>query len=276
MSTIAVLITCHNRKEKTITCLQALYAQEGLGSKFDLEVFLVDDGSTDGTSAAIRMQFPEVNIIQGDGNLYWNRGMHLAWDTAAKFNTYNYYLWLNDDTFLYPNAVALLLSSNFQDAIICGSTACPQTGKLTYGGRNLRENNNLSPTRYFQECDYFNGNCVLIPNTVFEKIGNLDLTFHHALGDFDYGLRAKKIGIKAFITPGFIGMCEPHKALPKWCSPSETMVNRFKQLYSPASGCNPLEFFSFDKRHFGLSSALVHFFSINLRAIYPKLWKPNS
>jgi GT2 family glycosyltransferase len=276
MITIAVLITCHNRKDKTLACLEALYAQERLGLDFNVEVFLVDDGSSDGTSEAIRIQFPEVNIIQGDGNLYWNRGMHLAWETAAKTKNYDYYLWLNDDTFLYPSAISVLLPDNLNNVIICGSTACPQTGKLTYGGRKLKEINRIPPTHDFQVCDYFNGNCVLIPRAIFEQVGNLDLNFHHALGDFDYGLRARKLGFKAYITPHFIGTCESHRILPKWCSPSEPIFNRFKQLYSPASGCRPPEYFLFDSKHFGFISAILHFFSIHLRALYPKLWKQTS
>jgi hypothetical protein len=28
----------------------------------------------------------EVHVIEGSGNLYWNRGMHLAWSEAVKSN----------------------------------------------------------------------------------------------------------------------------------------------------------------------------------------------
>ena len=82
--TIAVLLTCHNRKDKTLLCLKALYDQEGLNSDYLIEVFLVDDASTDGTAAAIKDKFPLVNIIQGNGYLFWNQGMRLAWKTATK------------------------------------------------------------------------------------------------------------------------------------------------------------------------------------------------
>jgi GT2 family glycosyltransferase len=89
---IAVLLTCHNRKDKTVQCITALYSQSGLGKFFIIEVFLVDDASTDGTAEAINSQFQEVNIIQGNGNLFWNRGMHFAWQTAATTKDYDYYL----------------------------------------------------------------------------------------------------------------------------------------------------------------------------------------
>ncbi len=63
---IAVLLTCHNRRAETLRCLEALLAQDAGAS---LRVFLVDDGSTDGTGEAVRVSFPQVNVVQGDGSL---------------------------------------------------------------------------------------------------------------------------------------------------------------------------------------------------------------
>ncbi len=104
---IATIITCYNRKEKTLTCLTDLMNQDVI-SDIDLNVYLVDDGSTDGTGDAVKQNFPHVNILQGDGTLYWNGGMRFAFSEAMK-NDYDYYLWLNDDTFLYSDAIKLLL-----------------------------------------------------------------------------------------------------------------------------------------------------------------------
>ena len=80
---IAVLITCHNRKAKTVACLHALFAND-LPKDYSLEIFLVDDGSTDGTEQAVRGRYPKVNIIKGDGNLYWNGGMRVAFADAIE------------------------------------------------------------------------------------------------------------------------------------------------------------------------------------------------
>ena len=80
---IAVLLACHNRKDKTISCLNSLF-NANLFLNYSLEVYLVDDCSTDGTSEAVTNFFPNVNIIRGNGNLYWNQGMRLAWKTSVK------------------------------------------------------------------------------------------------------------------------------------------------------------------------------------------------
>jgi GT2 family glycosyltransferase len=265
---IAVLLTCHNRKDKTMECLLKLYQQQGLNIDFNIEVFLVDDGSSDGTTDAVKTKLPLVNIIQGNGDLYWNRGMHLAWKTAAATNVFHYYLWLNDDTFLYNEAIRTLLNTTFENSIICGSTRSQQNTTVTYGGYLRKPDRIIKPNGEFQSCDYINGNCVLISKKIFDLVGNLDPIFQHALGDFDYGLRAKKKGVNLFVAPNFVGLCESHTEEPKWMSPFISLSNRIRNLYSASSGCNPHEFFIFDRRHNGLPAACFHYFTIHLRSIF--------
>lgn len=271
--TIAVLLTCHNRRDKTLHCLQTLYDQEGLDGDYSLDVFLVDDGSTDGTALAIKSQYPKVTIILGDGNLYWNRGMHKAWETAAKTKDYDYYLWLNDDTFLSKEAIPSLLQKTFAKAIVCGTTLSIQDKKITYGGFRKNPDRLLMPNGEFQECDYCNGNCVLISREVFRIVGNLDPVFHHAVGDFDYSLRARKLGISLYVAPIFIGYCESHTEVPKWRSPLLSLRARMENLYSATSGCYPPEFFVYDRRHKGIIKACFHYFTIHLRVFVPQIWK---
>ena len=271
--TIAVLITCHNRRDKTIQCLTALLAQIGINESYTIEVFLVDDASTDGTGEAIKKQFSEVNIIQGNGNLFWNRGMHLAWKTAEDSKEFDYYLWLNDDTFLGKNALEILFQKKKTNAIVCGTTKSQLDQKATYGGYSNKLRKLIVPNGDYQKSDYCNGNCVLIPKVVFNTIGNLDPIFHHAVGDFDYSLRARKMDVEIYVAPEYVGTCESHAFVPKWRSPSEPLQKRLKYLYSASSGCYPTEFFVFENRHNGLLLAFFHYLTTHLRAIFPQLWK---
>jgi GT2 family glycosyltransferase len=218
-SNLAVLLTCYNRKQKTLACLAAL-SKQALPETIELCIYLVDDGSTDGTAEAVLQAHPEVKILQGDGSLFWTGGMQLAF-AEAMCNNHDFYLWLNDDTDLYPTALQRLLKTFEQltaeqahlRAIVVGSTQDPENGEFTYGG--VRQVNWLHPCKFSekkptnqpQPCDTMNGNCVLIPHEVAELVGGLDVTFRHYAADYDYGLRARRKGCTVWIAPGFIGTC---------------------------------------------------------------------
>ena len=269
----AVLITCHNRREKTIACLDALFKSK-LNPQFLFEVFLVNDGSTDGTDVLVKKQFASVNIINGDGQLFWNRGMLLAWETAVKVGNFDFFLWLNDDTIIFNNALNLMMSQALiweKKRIIVGTTCSEQNGKFTYGGYKFY-NDELIPNGTWQDCDFFNGNITLIPNFIFQKVGFLDKRFSHALGDFDYGMRARKIGYIHLSSPEYLGFCERHEKAPLWRDASLPVKKRFKHLYSPL-GKNPVEAFISDHRHHGIINAIYHFITLHIRVLVPWLWE---
>ena len=271
MNRIAVLITCHNRSEKTMACLHSLF-QCRLPGDFVLDVFLVDDGSTDGTAKLVTDRFPKVIIIHGDGNLYWNRGMHLAWSYASK-QKYNFYLWLNDDTFLNENALTIILNdskSKNNQSIICGICQSKLTSEISYGGYEKSTHKIINPNGQPQQCYFFNGNIVLIPQIIFEAIGNLDPFFQHGFGDFDYGLRAIKKNISSWVTSEIIGFCDDNK-ISKWSNPRYPFFSRLMNFYTPL-GMPPFQHFVYAKRHWGLFKATKDLFSQHLRVIYPSFW----
>lgn len=275
MIKIAVLLTCYNRKENTISCLKSLYNAIVLtNSEVKFDIFLVDDGSTDGTSDEVHAYYTEINVIQGTGDLYWNRGMNLAWQTAAE-NNYDFYLWLNNDVDLFPNSINIILNDSElrkNKSIITG--ACrSKDGRVTYSGfNNLKEKKKIVPFGMPIPCDYFNGNVVLVPSIVFEQIGYLNPIFHHAQGDFEYGLRAKKNGIYSFVSSAFAGICESHSELPQWCNPDLSFKKRWENFNSPLGG-RPKSTFIFQRIYFGWVTAFFHYFTIHLRLLFPKIWK---
>src|SRR6476620_8947755 len=97
---VAVIMTVHNRREKTLACLRSVAASRS--PSVDYQVFIVDDGSTDGTSQAVQTEFPAASVIGADGDLYWAAGMALA-ESAAREHAWDVLLWLNDDVELIPD-----------------------------------------------------------------------------------------------------------------------------------------------------------------------------
>ncbi|WP_282148872.1 glycosyltransferase family 2 protein [Algibacter lectus] len=270
---IAVLLTCYNRKAKTLQCLQSFYKtlkdEEAL-----FDIYLVDDGSTDGTSEEITKKFPNVNIIKGNGELYWNRGMLLAWETAKKTKDYDFYLWLNDDVIIKKQGLNTLIKdyATTPNSIICGAMQSQKSQQISYGGKD-KNGNLIIPKSPNRTCTFINGNMVLVPKSIFDAVGLLDPIFPHAIGDYDYGLRAIKKGFKCFASSKYTGYCESNPTLPKWCLPQVKLKNRIKSLYSPLGNSHPYYYFIYEHRHFGLGIALKHYITIHLRLVFPKLWK---
>jgi len=251
---VAVLITCHNRREKTLSCLESLFAQSGVGD-IDLSVWLVDDGSEDGTAAAVRRLFPTVRMIAGNGDLFWCGGMRVAWAQAARERPAAY-LWLNDDVRLYPGALGVLRASALAqpDAILIGSCACGRTGLLSYGGRRRLglhpgKLGPVPPGEALRPCDTFEGNIVWVPQSVFARIGPL-APYRHAMGDIDYGYRAQAAGIGCFVAPGYLGACSANARAGTWEDETLSRRVRWRKIFGP-KGLPPFDWWRFCRRHGG-------------------------
>jgi len=273
MKYLAVLLTVFNRKIQTLSCLERLYAQT-IPDGVIMHVYLTNDGCTDGTPEAIREQFPEVNIIDGDGTLFWNRGMWTAWNAASKAREYDWYLWLNDDTDLLPNAIYCLLEdSNLQGNtpnIVVGATKASDSDKLTYGGRIKGV---IQPCDgKVHKIDYFNGNIVLVNKAAFGILGKLDYYFTHSRGDFDYALRAKKANVVMLQHGRILGICDKHAVPDVWSNSKVPVCKRWKMLHRP-NGMPPHEIFHLENRHYGFAKACFHYITTYLHCLFPALWK---
>lgn len=227
---IAVLITCHNRQAKTEKCLRSLkvavneYTQKPDNSLV-IEIFLTDDGCTDGTVKIARNVFSGekvLHIIQGDGNLYWAGGMRLCWNEALKrHDEWDYYLLLNDDVELFPDVFKELFSAQDyvvklygKEGIISGITCSKEPEKvMTYGGsiwvnKFLGKSKRLEPRGEPQLCDFTNANILLIPGIIVSQIGVFYDKYRHGQADYDYSVRARKAGYAVVLSAGFCGYCE--------------------------------------------------------------------
>ena len=220
MREIAVLLACRNRKVKTLACLESLYTATEYFSEFlNITVYLTDDFSTDGTVEAVAENFPSINIIIGDGNLYWAGGMRVSWKEALH-KEYDGYLLLNDDTLLFNSLFENILATHSycinnykKGGIYIGSTKSPIDNSLTYGGsiltnRFLLKYKKLYPSGNYQECDLGNANIMYVTKEVVKSIGILSDNYKHGIADYDYTLLAKKNKIPVLIMPEYCGVCE--------------------------------------------------------------------
>lgn len=217
---VAVLTTCFNRREVTLAGLRSL--RGAFGDK-DYRVYLVDDGSGDGTGDAVRAEFSNVTIIPGDGTLFWNGGMRRAWQVALADRP-DYYMWWNDDLQLQPGSVIKLLAEqNALEAkyggkvIAVGKIVDPLSKVVTYGA--YVRSSTISKLSFKRAaggeegCTTMNGNCVLIPALAVHDVGILSGRYRHSAGDVDFGLRAVRKGYHIFQSDEPVGFGAANRTL---------------------------------------------------------------
>ena len=206
MFRIAVLLASHNRRVTTLRCLGMMMAQLRKGDA----IFLVDDGSTDGTADAVAKEFPDVRIIKGDGSLFWAKGMRKAWEAAVvERNDWDGFLWLNDDLYLWGDALAGMLTDYEKSkSVVVGACSEDATeAKSSYGAKN-RMDSLMVPNGMPQLADgWFNGNCVFVPRDVYLKVGMISGEYTHARADYDYAERLKKANIPFYCSSKYVGVC---------------------------------------------------------------------
>jgi GT2 family glycosyltransferase len=224
-----------------------------------LRVVLTDDGSTDGTAQAAREVWPDVHLVRGDGSLFWAKSMALA---ASAAHDFDFLLWLNDDVVLDSGALSRLLGTyrslvkSQKAPLVVGALRDPHTGTVTYSG--VAHDSSLRPMRFSRvvpagipvQADTMNGNLVLVPRKVVERVGHLDGAFSHGMADFDYGLRARSAGCEVWVAPRTLGTCARNSSVGEWTDPALSVAMRWRMMRSP-KGLPPGSWLRFTRRHAG-------------------------
>jgi len=244
MERIAVLMTCYNRVSTTIACLESLKAQE-LPGGICLDIYLVDDASPDGTGEEVRKRFPLVEVIMGSGGLFWCRGMRLAWDVASsKGIGYPFYLWLNDDVKLKPNAIESLVSDyKYVKQEGHGESVVVGTFSSTEDENDVSYCVSINGKKCFPNGEHpmlangdFNGNFVLIPECVFQKVGPIYNGYYHAFGDYDYSMMLRRNGVYVYMSSIFSGIC-PQQPERYFHLRGKRIWERIRLLFNPKGYC---------------------------------------
>lgn len=261
---IAVLLTVFNRIEKTKKCLDTLYQATLPFSDFNFKLFLTDDGSNDGTTEVIMARYPDkdIEILQGNGQLFWNGGMNNSWRQAIKEGGFDGYLWLNNDSILLPNLWEELVAADQyskekfgKGGIYVGSTYNKERNGLSYGGfiftsKWTLKDKFLIPNGEFQDCEAAHGNITYVSANVVESEGVFCDDYVHSGGDHDYSYLAHKHGFPVFILKDYVGVCEnDHYQSSGVIFQNMSLKERFKYLKSPL-GYNLNNTLLFQKRCF--------------------------
>ena len=200
-----VVIPVFNRLPLTIRCLESVIAQTDQG----MEILLVDDGSTDGTSEVIRRRFPRVQIIAGDGTLWWsgaaNLGIRQALSSAAPDD---YILLANNDTYFDSDFVARCREAvkKHPKSLIGSVILDPNDRRILQGGirinwysakhtwLNLGKSIDDLPPGHVEAVSVVTGRGVLVPCETYRKLGLYEDYYLEQHGDTELARRANLKG----------------------------------------------------------------------------------
>lgn len=256
---VVAVFTCFNRCNITRRCIESL-AKGNPSCEFHFVA--VDDNSSDGTVDMLEEMKERyiIHIIKGTGSLFYSGGMRLGMQYVldALIDDYNFLLIINDDVNFFKHGIEKMIDQSFEfnNAVIVGAT-CNAEKKLTYGAIKYDKGikyHIVEIMDYKKPADTFNANCVLIPYSLFKKVGPYDEHYVHSLGDFDYGLELKKCGFQIFSSSNYVGICEKNSLINTWTNTSLNIAKRIK-LKENFKGAPTKQWFYFLKKNFGILMA---------------------
>lgn len=206
-----IVIPVFNRIQHTIICLESLKKQ----SRDDFNIILVNDGSTDATAKTVAQQFPDVHLVDGDGNWWWTRSVNEGIKAALAMGA-DHILLMNNDVWLPENYIdEMIQATKEKPRSLIGSIniTMERPHRIFFSG--VRSINRITFKEYryhklftpwqqemkgFFASEALNGRGTLIPIGVFDKIGLFDQEKMPQYGaDFDFAMRARKAGFSTFV-----------------------------------------------------------------------------
>jgi len=215
MSDLSIIIVNWNTRDLLIQCLKSL---QQTFQRLKMEIFVVDNGSTDGSGEAVRAKFPEVIFIENRLNL----GFARANNQAMRLSKGRYILLLNPDTQVKEGAIEILKA--FMDhhpvagavgAQLVNSDGSKQNSIANFPSLATELINKsllrwLFPGRFPGkeraysepiEVDSVIGACMMVRREAMEQVGFFDEDYFLFLEETDWCYRMKKVGWKVYHHP---------------------------------------------------------------------------
>lgn len=211
---VFILTAVHNNLGNVKKLLSDLKRQ----NYTNMSIYIVDDGSTDGTSIYVSTIYPKVNLITGDGKLWWTGSLFLGVKEILKKATKNdFILTINNDCTFAKDYIStlvrdglkntktivgsLIVDSKKRQNIWDGGVKVDWSGGGFYGIGPKNVNGIPKGKLYQKNIDTVSTKGTLYPVEVFKKIGSFDKKhLPHYLSDYEYGIRAKRNGFNLILS----------------------------------------------------------------------------
>ncbi len=210
----SIIIVNYNTRDLLRSCLKSIRMDI---HPLSLEIIVVDNHSSDGSTDMLRQEFPAVAVIENTDNL----GFSKACNQGIRASRGRYIILLNSDTELLPDtleSLGRLLVQELPNSIagIVGCRLMNPDGSLQYSTgnfpslwstirdmfrpRHLRKYD-LTGYDHAHDVDWVTGAFLLIRRSVVEDIGLLDERFFMYYEEVDWCLRARKRGWSVLYDP---------------------------------------------------------------------------
>jgi GT2 family glycosyltransferase len=217
---LAIVSPVHNRRELTLQCLRSLSRIDSAG--LEIDIFIVDDGCTDGTREAIEDSFPYVKIVQGTGELWYTAGTNLGVVAALKHKP-DYILCINDDSVFDEKCIRHMIdcARRHERSVVGGLLLLWDTPHRVFqvapvwktwqgGWQHWYHQTIWTIPASAWEVDMIVGNCILYPAKVFEECGLLRPQVSAQYGDAEFTTRLRRFGWRLLIEPRARVFCQPN------------------------------------------------------------------
>lgn len=219
---LSVIIVNYHAEPKLAACLRSLCLP---AMSPEIEILVVDNGSTERGRAELNNGFPAVKWLSAGSNLGFGR----ACNWAAKESTGSHLLFLNPDTVMLPEGMASILSSldSFPlSGSIAGMRILNPDGSREFSARAFPDWRAAFANRYSLltrlypgnrwsraylksvrdmdsacEVDWVSGAAMLIPSALFQRLDGFDERFFMYMEDVDLCKRARQAGVSVWYWP---------------------------------------------------------------------------
>lgn len=194
MTRVLVIIVTYNAMSWIERCL---------GSVADYDVFLLDNGSSDGTAAYVREHYPSVKLRLSAQNLGFGKANNLGMEYALK-EGYGFVYLLNQDAWLLPGTMDALLSACDSDPTfgILSPMQRSSSGSLDRNFGKFASPYFTDPEAEVVSLPFVMAAHWLISRHCLQATGLFSPVFPHYGEDENYCDRALYHGFKVGIVPG--------------------------------------------------------------------------
>lgn len=209
---VDVVIINWNGRDDTLRCVASVHEQALACGSARVGIVVVDNGSSDGTAAALLARFPDVRVVELAANRGFTGGIHAGVD----FSEAEFVIFLNNDAEAEPGWLTALVDAMraaADDVVAIGGRIVDWErkrvdfvgGVMTFDGHGfqrdfrkpLGEVDEPSAGESFFAC----GGNMIVRRAAFVALGGFDDDYFAYLEDVDFGWRAWIAGYRVLYEP---------------------------------------------------------------------------